>query len=295
MHERESLESLLTTLGASDPRIGDEYVRIVESAGHAPVILVGVVHDHPASIHRVRTIIDTLEPEVLGLELPSLATPLFEQFAGGEGDVETDSAGLGALTDGGSVDAEAARAENAKGDVDPEAPDGWTGHAAGGEMTAAITAADDARIVGLDMPDRRSLTSLAATMWREGVSSATMRTVAEDVWRLSRHAAESRLVAAGLPQSIVKHELGGRHRYEVSPADPPAVQADHEHGHVRKSRALLQSLEPPAATRLVDDVRERSIGDRLTTLRTETTEPMVAVVGYNHLDRVAEAMSETAG
>jgi pheromone shutdown protein TraB len=47
-------------------------------------VLVGVVHDHPASAHRVRTVVGDVDPEVLALELPPLSVPLFEAYADGD-------------------------------------------------------------------------------------------------------------------------------------------------------------------------------------------------------------------
>jgi hypothetical protein len=44
-------------------------------------VLVGVVHDHPASEHRVRTVVEDVDPDVLALELPPLSVPLFEAYA----------------------------------------------------------------------------------------------------------------------------------------------------------------------------------------------------------------------
>lgn len=250
------LHATLSTLSDDDPRIDEEFFRIVDhdDIGHGdrepPVVLVGVVHDHPASVHRVSQIVSTLDPEIVGLELPRIAMPLFETYARVEDDHEN----------------------------------------AGGEMSAAIRAAGDARVVGLDMPDLGSLLSLARTMWRENVSSHTARSIADDVWRVSRHALAGRLVAAGLPLAMVGGDVGRRQRYDVTDADPPAVQAEHERRHVRRSRSLLEALDMPSSTRLVDDVRERSIGARLVDLQADASSPVVAVVGYDHLDRVVKSM-----
>lgn len=254
MHDRDSLQALLSNLRADDPRLEAEYVRIVDRDEGAPVVLVGVVHDHPASIYRVQAFVDTLDPEVLGLELPRIVMPLFEKYA--------------------------------QADEEREDP--------GGEMSAAIRAAGDADVVGLDMPDLGSLVSLAKRMWRENVTSGTARSIADDVCRLYRHALAGRLVAAGLPLAIVGGDVHRRQRYEVTAADPPAVQAEHERRHVRKSSSLLNSLDLPSATRLIDDERERRIASRLVDLQVGSTSPIVAVVGYQHLDTVVEAMRNAA-
>ncbi len=64
-----------------DPRLDPNYVRTVSSGSDAPVTLVGVVHDHPASVARVRSTVETTEHATLALELPPLALPLFEEYA----------------------------------------------------------------------------------------------------------------------------------------------------------------------------------------------------------------------
>lgn len=64
----------------SDPRITGEYVRPLSDG----VTLVGVVHDHPASIYRVREVVGAQNPAVLALELPPVAVSLFEEYAADE-------------------------------------------------------------------------------------------------------------------------------------------------------------------------------------------------------------------
>lgn len=53
-----------------------EYVRTLPD-----LTLVGVVHDHPASIVRVRSILRDSSPETLALELPPLALALYRSYA----------------------------------------------------------------------------------------------------------------------------------------------------------------------------------------------------------------------
>jgi len=70
-----------------DPRTDGTHVRRLPGGdGVGDVLLAGVVHDHPASAHRVRSLVETIDPDVLALELPPLAVPLFERYAG-EGSV----------------------------------------------------------------------------------------------------------------------------------------------------------------------------------------------------------------
>jgi pheromone shutdown protein TraB len=85
----------------SDPRITEDYVRrFPGTEGDHDLVVTGTVHDHPASKHRVRSIVEAVDPDVLALELPPLAVPLFEQYAaeqsppadGGEMSVAIDAA-----------------------------------------------------------------------------------------------------------------------------------------------------------------------------------------------------------
>ncbi|WP_331233636.1 hypothetical protein [Natronorarus salvus] len=64
-----------------DPRLQSRYVRRIDPDDRAPITLVGVVHDHPASVHRVRSIVGRLDPDVLALELPPLALGLYRLYA----------------------------------------------------------------------------------------------------------------------------------------------------------------------------------------------------------------------
>lgn len=67
---------------ADDPRLDQRYLRCVPGGdGRGPVLLVGVVHDHPASVTRVIRVLELLDPETLAVELPPLAVPLFGLYA----------------------------------------------------------------------------------------------------------------------------------------------------------------------------------------------------------------------
>ncbi len=66
---------------ADDPRLSAEYVRVLDDGEEPPVVLVGVVHDHPASVYRARTVVDAVEPSALALELPDALVPLFTSYA----------------------------------------------------------------------------------------------------------------------------------------------------------------------------------------------------------------------
>lgn len=77
-------QELLPTLTATedDPRLSPEAVRCIEATDDlGAVILVGVVHDHPASEFRVRHAIETVNADVVAIELPPLSVPLFSRYA----------------------------------------------------------------------------------------------------------------------------------------------------------------------------------------------------------------------
>lgn len=65
-----------------DPRVKSDHLRLLVGDG-SPVVLVGVVHDHPASVYRARRVVDSLDPHAVAVELPPLALPLFEQSPDG--------------------------------------------------------------------------------------------------------------------------------------------------------------------------------------------------------------------
>jgi pheromone shutdown protein TraB len=71
-----------------DPRLDEGFWRTVpRSDGYGEAIVVGVVHDHPASSFRVRAVARAFDPDVVALELPDVAVPAFERIAvaGGQG------------------------------------------------------------------------------------------------------------------------------------------------------------------------------------------------------------------
>lgn len=57
-----------------DPRLSGDHVRTVDGPG---LTIVGVVHDHPASIHRAAEIVKSRGPDIVALELPPIAVPAF--------------------------------------------------------------------------------------------------------------------------------------------------------------------------------------------------------------------------
>lgn len=71
---------------SDDPRLNNDYLRTLPPRdSDITVTLVGVVHDYPASIYRVRRLVEAHDPAVLALELPLLAIPLYREYARDEG------------------------------------------------------------------------------------------------------------------------------------------------------------------------------------------------------------------
>lgn len=233
----------------SDPRISEEYVRLIDHPD-TPVVLVGVVHDHPGSIHRVTAVIEGVTPATVCIELPTLLVPVFEQH----------------VADGLDV---------------------------GGEMAAAIQAADSTTVVGIDVPGPGFVRALGAELLGEAAGAgATIRTLRE-TWRLTSNAVLARLAHEGVPGLPTVTDLEFGHEYDLPERATPEMQAEHEAKHVRRSTTLLRTFEPPAATRLVDQIRERHMARQLWEL--DVDGPLVGVVGHGHLDGIQAALEEKSG
>jgi hypothetical protein len=108
---------------SADPRLYPEAIRVVETADDersqvvdapddesdwvadgdehaARVVLVGVVHDHPASVYRAGHVVDRVAPDAVAVELPGLALDVFERLppAGGPPVEATDADGESGAT-----------------------------------------------------------------------------------------------------------------------------------------------------------------------------------------------------
>lgn len=184
--------SIAATL--DDPRISPPFLRSSED-----ILLLGVVHDHPASVARVRTLIEALEPDVLALELPPVAVPLYRSYA-------------------------------AESRQQPRF---------GGEMSQAIAAADGAQVVGIDGPNRAFVTRLLRRLVAERVRLRTVRRLLGSVAQASREALTCRLAATvcGVTSLTVIAETPIE--YSCSAADSPERQAEHERAHVAAVQTLL--------------------------------------------------------
>ena len=232
-----------------DPRMNDEYVRRLPEFD---LTLVGVVHDHPASVHRARATVCERDPDVVALEAPPLATPLYRVYA----------------------------------------EDSRTPPAFGGEMSAAAQAADEcgAEVVGIDGPSADFFARLARNCWREDASLGTLRRVASGVASVTRHALVCRVAAGVAERTSLRVEVDSPVQHDCEHSDPPEVQARDERQQASRSQSLLRAFDPPRPVRLRDETREECMVENLDALRSQGE--TVAVVGLDHLDAVAEQLRQ---
>ncbi|WP_312910941.1 hypothetical protein [Natronosalvus caseinilyticus] len=233
-----------------DPRITTQFCRRL--SGETDVTLLGVVHDHPASIARVETVLEYLEPDTLALELPGTAVPLYRTYA-------RDSEGTPA----------------------PEF---------GGEMAAAIRAAPGADVVGIDAPNWSFLRRLFTRLLADRVPASTARRVLSSLGGATRTALTCRVAATVSNATSVTVACDDPIEYACTADDSPATQAEHERRHVSGVRTLLQLQGDGAdATTYRDETRESCMIDHLESLRAEGS--VVAVVGVDHLEALETALA----
>ena len=232
----------------TDPRLSNEHVRTVTTpAGR--ITLVGVVHDHPASVFRAREVVSRRDPAVLGLELPPLALALFREYARDE----------------------------------------HTPPAFGGEMSAAIQAAETDRLIGIDGPSRRFMRQLAASLVEERPDLGTIRSVSEALAVASKSAIMSRIAAMISRFTSAPIDVSRPWGYDVDVTDSAEAQAADERQHLGRAQALSSSLIPPTSKRIRDEVREKQMVAELASV-TDAGE-VVAIVGRNHLEPVASELA----
>lgn len=209
---------------------------------------MGVVHDHPASCYRAAAVVEDVSPDVVALELPELAVPLFEQFA-----------------------------------ADPDGDD------PGGEMSAAIRAADTADVRGIDVPSATFARSLVGTLRAASPSASDLVDVAAQTAGVTRHAIRCRLAASSVPGTARDPPVDAV-EYDTDPTDPPAVQAEHEATRLSQSRSLLGAVDHPVAAQVTDTAREQAMARRLSSLG--PAGDVVAIVGFGHLEEIADTLSD---
>lgn len=251
----QSITQLVRTL--DDPRITrSDFRHLPASDDDGSVALVGVVHDHPASVFRVIETITTLEPDVVALEIAPVAVPLFRQYARKHG------SNPGAST--------------------PE-------FHAGGEMSAAIGAASDARTIGIDLPNLSMLGTALESVRTESLSVREAARAGHAFGSQSLHAVQCRLSHAASRIGIdIDPGLDAR---RDTPEATPAAQAADEDDAISAGTTLLRAFNRPPAMQVFDRTREAAMSSKLRTLSQEETD-VVAVVGYAHLNPIAERLGE---
>lgn len=238
-------DAILSAVRAAgvDPRVDAEHVRCLPgSVEGGSVLLIGVVHDHPASVFRVSHLLESFPPDVLAVELPPLSVPLFRRYA----------------------------------------RDSHTPPRLGGEMSAAIRAADTARVVGVDAPNGRYVRALLDRLHGDADAKTLGRSVLTDLARGLAHAVACRVGAVVAALTPYTPRVYTHIRYEATLLDDPETQADHEASHLAQHRAFVGVIEPPPETALVDRTREDVMAARVDALRSEGD--VVVVVGMSHLD-----------
>jgi len=208
--------------------------------------LVGVVHDHPASSYRVQALLESAQPAVLALELPPLAVPLARQ----------------------------------------QAADERTPPTLGGEMSAAVQAADTDRVVGIDGPSVRFCRRLAGALYRDSAPSSTVRAALRSVRSVTRSALAARVGATLTALTPLTVAVDVPTAYDTT--DDPDQQADDERERIRRAESILGAFSPPPASAIRKRTRERHMADRLADLDGS----VVAVVGMAHLEAVASHLRE---
>lgn len=212
----------------TDPRLDEQYVRCVPGTdGTGTTLLVGVVHDHPASVFRVVRLIGLVSPETLALELPPLAMSLFRLYA----------------------------------------RDQFTPPRLGGEMSAAIQAGGDVRTGGIDAPNRTYLRLLIEGPLADPASPGDLRAVARDLVSGFAHAAACRVGALVGAVTPLRLRLYSHIEYDCSLLDSPSVQATHEASHLSQRQFFLRAIETPSAIERIDATREEGMIERLRELR----------------------------
>lgn len=228
----------------SDPRLTGAYVREVSTTAGV-VTLLGVVHDHPASSYRVRRHIGRIAPDILALELPPSAVPLFSEYA-------TDSR---------------------------------TPPVFGGEMSAAIQAGDTATVVGIDRPTGSFLGRLFQNVVRTRPSRPIAWRVLKNTVAAIQHALVCRVAAVVAARTSVRVEVDTPTEHPTDWTDTPAAQAGDEQTQIRRSRTFMNAFQTSSssrASRLEDATREDHMAEQLTRLSGDGR--VVAVVGIDHLD-----------
>jgi hypothetical protein len=225
---------------AHDPRITGDHVRRCSGEDNGDVTLVGVVHDHPASKYRVRTTVDAADPDVLALELPPLAIPLYEQYA----------------------------------------DDSRTPPPFGGEMSAAVQTAATGHIAGIDGPTVGFVGRLLRNVASDPGSFATVRSVVSSLSSVTKHAVVCRLAGAIAAHTGVRLEVDAPVAHDSGWDDDPREQASDERSEIRRARTITETFGQSDTARVRNVTREAQMASRLSALRREGDVVAVVGIGH---------------
>lgn len=209
-----------------DPRLTGEHVRRLQGE-HGTLTLVGVVHDHPASKHRVRGILDSTDPAILALELPPLTIPLYEEYA----------------------------------------DDGRTPPPFGGEMSAAIQAATTDRVVGIDGPSTAFVGRLLRNLSVDAASLRTVWSALRTLPPVVKQALLCRLASVLAVQANLRLEVDSPAAHDCGPADSPTEQAADEQSQIDRAQRVSRAFAQSAAARVRTVTRNQHMASRLSTFR----------------------------
>ncbi|MEA5389496.1 hypothetical protein VB773_22395 [Haloarculaceae archaeon H-GB2-1] len=157
-------------------------------------------------------------------------------------------------------------------------------------MSAAIQSATTDRTVGIDGPSVGFVRKLLRTLRRDRASLSTVRSVVRGVLTSTKKAALCRVADAVATRTSLRVEVDAPVVYDSTRSDEPARQAANEERQVGRAESILDALVPTNAADYRDSTRETHMADRIETLRDEGS--VVAVVGYAHLDPVAERLDD---
>lgn len=233
-----------------DPRVTSQFCRSVGRPDD-DIVLLGVVHDHPASVGRVRAVLERTEPDILALELPSAAVALYRAYA-----------------------------------RDEQTPPRF-----GGEMSAAIDATSNAEITGIDAPNWPFFRRLVARLVADRVSPSTARRVVSSLGGATRDALTCRVAATLTDVTSMTVARDDPIEYSCRHDDEPETQAAHERAHVAGVQALLGGTDGATSSSLDyrDETREQCMIEKLRERGDRGA--VVAVVGVDHLDALEAGLS----